>query len=280
MQKVRNPIPLFLDITGRLMDGGKIYIGVADGDPQTDPIDTFWDHALTVPATQPIRTVGGQIVNGVSPAAVFVAEDDFSIRILDQLDNLVDYSASNFDGINFQPLDADLTTISGQANTAYGLDLLTSASPTAGAGITLTKDGSGVVTAIAVDGTSVKPYESLIIAASDETTALATGTAKITFRMPYAFTLSAPSGLGIKGSLSTAQTSGSIFTADIKKNGGSILSTLLTLDNGEKTSVTAATPLVVSSASLAADDEITIDITQIGDGTAKGLKVTFIGRRA
>ncbi len=116
--------------------------------------------------------------------------------------------------------------------------------------------------------------QSIIIAASDETTALTTGSAKVTFRMPYAFTLTA-----VRASLTTAQTSGSIFTVDINDGGTTILSTKLTIDNTEKTSTTAATPAVISDTALADDAEITIDIDQIGDGTAKGLKITLIGTR-
>ena len=117
--------------------------------------------------------------------------------------------------------------------------------------------------------------EYLVCAASDETTALTTGTSKITFRMPYAFTVSA-----VRASLTTAQTSGSIFTVDINDGGTTILSTKLTIDNTEKTSTTAATPAVISDTALADDAEITIDIDQVGDGTAKGLKITLIGTRA
>lgn len=117
-------------------------------------------------------------------------------------------------------------------------------------------------------------YQALIISASDETTALTVGTSKITFRMPYAYTMTA-----VRASLSTAQTSGSIFTVDINEAGSTILSTKLTIDNGEKTSTTAATAAVLSDTSLADDAEITIDIDQVGDGTAKGLKVTLIGYR-
>lgn len=110
------------------------------------------------------------------------------------------------------------------------------------------------------------------LAASDETTALTTGTAKVTFRMPYAMTVTA-----VRASLTTAQTSGSILTMDINDGGTTILSTKLTIDNGEKTSVTAVTPPVISDTTLTDDAEITIDIDQVGDGTAKGLKITLIG---
>ncbi|MCY1546125.1 hypothetical protein D9M68_821030 [compost metagenome] len=120
--------------------------------------------------------------------------------------------------------------------------------------------------------TTSSPPQSIIIACSDETTALTTGTAKVTFRMPYAFTLSE-----VRASLTTAQTSGAILTVDINEGGTSILSTKLTIDNTERTSTTAATPPVISDASLADDAEVTIDIDQVGDGTAKGLKVVLIG---
>jgi hypothetical protein len=115
------------------------------------------------------------------------------------------------------------------------------------------------------------PFE-LVVAASDETTALTAGNAKITFRMPRAVTLTA-----VRASLTTAQASGNIFTVDINESGTSILSTKLTIDNTEKTSTTAATPPVISDTALADDAEMTIDIDQIGNGTATGLKVALIG---
>lgn len=117
--------------------------------------------------------------------------------------------------------------------------------------------------------------ESIQFAASDENTALTSGVAKVTIRMPYAFTLSTA-----RASLSTAQTSGLIFTVDINQNGSSIISTKLTIDNTEKTSATAATPPVISNSALTDDSEITIDVDQVGDGTAKGLKIALIGKRA
>lgn len=110
------------------------------------------------------------------------------------------------------------------------------------------------------------------IACSDEITPLTAGASKVTFRMPYAMTVTA-----VRASLTTAQASGSIFTVDINESGASILSTKLTIDNTEKTSTTAATPPVISDANLADDAEITIDIDQIGTSGAAGLKVYLIG---
>lgn len=113
--------------------------------------------------------------------------------------------------------------------------------------------------------------KTLPIKCTDDVTPIGVATV-FTFRMPYAMTLT-----GIRAGLTTAQASGSIFTVDVREAGVTILSTLITIDNTEKTSVTAATPPVISDTSLADDAEITILVTQIGNGSAIGLQVTFIG---
>lgn len=116
--------------------------------------------------------------------------------------------------------------------------------------------------------------QSIMVCVTTETGAVSSGTAKKTFRMPFAFTLT-----DVRASLKTAQSSGTILTVDINESGSTILSTKLTIDNGEKTSTTAATAAVISDTSLAADAEMTIDVDSIGDGTAVGLKVYLIGRQ-
>lgn len=130
---------------------------------------------------------------------------------------------------------------------------------------------NGVTQDLSANRTFNQNFE-LIIAASDETTALTSGTNKVIFRMPRAITLTS-----VRASLTTAQASGTIFTVDINENGTSILSTKITIDNTEKTSATAAISPVISDSSLGDDSEISIDIDQIGNGTATGLKVYLIG---
>jgi hypothetical protein len=115
----------------------------------------------------------------------------------------------------------------------------------------------------------------LVIACSDETSNLTTGTAKVTFRMPYAMTLSS-----VRASVNTAPT-GSTLIVDINEGGSTILSTKLSIDASELTSTTAATAAVISDTALADDAEVTIDIDQIGSTIAgKGLKVVLKGVRA
>lgn len=115
--------------------------------------------------------------------------------------------------------------------------------------------------------------ESLCVAASDETTNLTTGTAKVTFRMPYAFTVT-----DVRGSLSTVATGATLLTVDVNEAGTTIISTKLTFDASESTTTTAATPRVISDSTLADDAQMTIDIDAIGNTTpGKGIKVCLIG---
>lgn len=132
--------------------------------------------------------------------------------------------------------------------------------------------GAAVDTVNGAVGTVIVPVP-VQVAVSDETTDLTTGAAKVTFRMPFAMTLTA-----VRASVVTAPT-GSALQVDINVTGtGSILSTPITIDDGEKTSVDAATPPVISTSTIADDAEVTIDIDQIGSTTAgTGLKVTLIG---
>ena len=120
--------------------------------------------------------------------------------------------------------------------------------------------------------------QSFIIACSDEGTALTTGTAKVSFRMPYAFTLTAGAG-GMTASCNQAPT-GAILTVDVNEAGTTILSTKLTIAIGDTTSV-GGTPPVISDVNLAANALMTVDIDQIGSSNAgTGLKVTLIGVKA
>lgn len=118
--------------------------------------------------------------------------------------------------------------------------------------------------------TSLYPL-SMTVALSDESTAITTGTAKVTIRAPFGMTLTQIP----RASLSTASTSG-LPTVDINVNGTSILNNKLSIDANEKTSTTAATAATfVSSPTTISDDaEITFDIDVAGTG-AKGLKVTL-----
>ena len=115
---------------------------------------------------------------------------------------------------------------------------------------------------------------SFVLACSDETSELTTGT-KVTFRMPYAFTVTA-----VRASLTTSATGGTLLTVDINESGTTILSTKITIDASETTSTSAVTPPVISDSALADDAQMTIDIDNIGStNPGKGLKVYIIGYR-
>ena len=111
---------------------------------------------------------------------------------------------------------------------------------------------------------------SMTVALSDESTAITTGTAKVTLRAPFAMTLTQIP----RASLSTVSSSGNP-TVDINVGGTSILgANKLSIDANEKTSTTAATATTIATSTISDDAEITFDVDTAGTG-AKGLKVTL-----
>lgn len=135
MQRLQNPIPLFPDGRGSLLDAGYIYVGEAFADPEVSPVNLFTDAELTQPIEQPLRTLGGAIVKNANRVLIYYADADVSVRVRDVNGQLVDYVASvaavTADLPTYQPVDADLTAIAALATTAYGRALLTLANQTA-----------------------------------------------------------------------------------------------------------------------------------------------------
>lgn len=127
--RIANPFPVYFDRYGRSLTGGALYIGVDGDNPETNPIDVFFDEALTVSATQPIDIIGGLACNDGNPAQLYVAETAYSIRTRDADGAEVFYLASAvFDANLYQPLDSDLTAIAALSTTAFGRGLLALAS--------------------------------------------------------------------------------------------------------------------------------------------------------
>ena len=83
--------PIFTDIDGQPLEDGYVWIGQANLDPQVNPINVYWDAALTIPAGQPIRTLGGYPSNSGTPARLYV-NSDYSIRVMNKNGSVV-YSA-------------------------------------------------------------------------------------------------------------------------------------------------------------------------------------------
>jgi hypothetical protein len=83
--------PIFTDSDGQPLEAGYVWIGQANLDPQVNPINVYWDTALTIPATQPIRTLAGYPSRNGTPARLYV-NSDYSIRVMNRNGSTV-YSA-------------------------------------------------------------------------------------------------------------------------------------------------------------------------------------------
>lgn len=135
---------------------------------------------------------------------------------------------------------------------------------------------AGVMTKVKFDEVEDNKNKVLIIAFSDETTAIDAATGKVTFTMPnFATTLT-----DIAVSFVAAPTTSAI-TIDINEAGTSVLSTKITVDATEFTSETAATPPVISDSSLAANAIMSVDVdTADSGGTSAGGKLLIYYTKA
>lgn len=118
-------------------------------------------------------------------------------------------------------------------------------------------------------------YDTIIAAATDEYTPISVGAqAKTTYRCPYPLDLA--TGY-IRMSLTNAPV-GASFIVDLKMNGTSMFSTLLSIDAGELTSVTASVPAVLAITTIPDDAQFQCYVTQIGSTeSGTGLKVAVTG---
>jgi hypothetical protein len=79
---IQPTFPNFSGADGLPLENGYIWIGAANLDPQVNPINVYWDAALTISAPQPIRTLNGYASRSGTPANVYV-NSDYSIRVQD-----------------------------------------------------------------------------------------------------------------------------------------------------------------------------------------------------
>lgn len=104
--------PIFTDIDGQPLEDGYVWIGTANLDPQGNPINVYWDEALTIPAAQPIRTLAGYPANSGTPARLYV-NSDYSIRVMNKNGSTL-YSApiatERYSGAVISTIDASKVT--------------------------------------------------------------------------------------------------------------------------------------------------------------------------
>lgn len=85
------PYPIFTDKNGDPLDAGYLYFGTVYLNPETNPIQVYYDSAFTQPAAQPLRTSNGYVMRNGSPALIY-ANSSFSITVRNKNNELVIYS--------------------------------------------------------------------------------------------------------------------------------------------------------------------------------------------
>lgn len=114
-----------------------------------------------------------------------------------------------------------------------------------------------------------KQNELIGFAFSDETTDLTVGTSAVSFQTPnFAITLTDASVNVVDAP------TGSTAIFDLNLAGTTVLGDKISIDAGEKTSETAATPPTITTSAIPANSILTVDIDQVGSTiTGAGGKV-------
>ena len=103
---VQVPYPVFYDRDGAPLDNGNIYIGVANLDPVTNPLQVYYDEALTLTASQPLITSNGYVYRNGTPTQLYVNATSFSISVNNANNTLV-YSFPENTSINAASIEYD-----------------------------------------------------------------------------------------------------------------------------------------------------------------------------
>lgn len=126
LTQVTGPYPIFTDLDGSPLDDGYLYIGDINQDPETNPIQVFWDSNLTIPATQPIRTSNGYAYRNGTPALLYTG-GQFSITIRNKRLEFVLYSPV---GYGFDPAAVSASVVKNDfIGDGVDVDFTLSASP-------------------------------------------------------------------------------------------------------------------------------------------------------
>ena len=104
---VTKPFEVFNDLKGDPLENGKLFIGVTNLNPKTDPVPVFFDEALEIPADQPIRTIGGYPSLNGTPANIYIENINYSITVEDKNGDFI-YSRLDSDNVSDEVLSRDI----------------------------------------------------------------------------------------------------------------------------------------------------------------------------
>lgn len=163
LTQLGSPYPVFTDLDGTPLDGGFVYIGVADDNPETAPILVYYDQELTQIAPQPLRTVNGYVMRNGAPAILY-ADATFSVTVRNRNGALVLYAGQSFGFLpggglrsqnNLSDVDSAATSLQNLGLTATAAELNFSDGVTSN--IQTQLDGKAPLSSPALTGTPTAP---------------------------------------------------------------------------------------------------------------------------
>jgi len=117
LTQLSTPYPVFTDKDGRPLDNGYVYFGTVYENPETSPVQVYYDPGLTQLAPQPLRTSNGYIMRNGSPAILYAA-DLYSVTLRDKNGSLIITAPAGYGVSPYEiagPAAAEVVIVSGIA---------------------------------------------------------------------------------------------------------------------------------------------------------------------
>jgi len=142
-------------------------------------------------------------------------------------------------------------------------------------------ESGGAYTTKNIKYSNLVPYQYMYIRVLGESDALSVGDGKMTFVVPFNCVLKDAEASVTTGSAADGPIAIQLRNLDYSGGAQDMLTTKITIDDGELSSYTAAAPCAPNASydDIAAGDRIRIDVDDEGDGDAEGLDVILVLQR-
>ena len=81
MLQINNPFEQYFDVDGSPLNNGSIYIGIAGQNPETNPLQVYFDDSLSIPAAQPLKTSNGYLMRAGTATRSYTDQENYSITV-------------------------------------------------------------------------------------------------------------------------------------------------------------------------------------------------------
>ena len=112
MLQINNPFEQYFDVDGSPLNNGSIYIGIAGQNPETNPLQVYFDDSLSIPAAQPLKTSNGYLMRAGTATRIYTDQENYSITVKNSKGELI---LSTLNATSVSNLESELASSTGSS---------------------------------------------------------------------------------------------------------------------------------------------------------------------